>query len=753
MAMKSVVLPIGALNLDSGPTPGDHAWVIQNAWNLGSGLERVPGWTESAVTITGQPAGDAGCGIYSWNKGTSHRIYFATNTQIWEVASAATDVSGSAYTNNTNGVRFTSFGSWCLAANGVDKLQIIEVPTALAGAQNFSDHDSNVYATISSLSAVISPRYICSHKNHVIAADITFKSNYGSIGSFSTTGAGFTNQPNDDTITAESDGADTRLVTVYGTVTGGGDTVWYKDNVALTGAVPVTIAPPVGSGATKWEKILAVKVATTSGARTITFREASGALAITTIGVGASSSGVYSVPAANQQVGGVTVTMAADAATTRSVGLGGDSNSSGDYDYDSQALSGTTSVVSNMSYVTLLEVFTGDLEAARTVTVTIYAFPAGTRKPYMWWVSQIDSAINFGDETFAPSLTGSTREEAMDGDGDLSGVIDGGDAWYLFKEKSIHKIAGPPWQPVVISRSIGMIKGTSPYRQGDRIYFESEYGLYYIETSTNEVVPLYPGRLQVATSGGSNFSYGFNSGSYPDPASGSTVTAKGIFVITGSNIRISGDSRFGLVYVANPHTAYDSYLVYNEKLDEFFIMTDGEPDRVFSWITETDTFNTDKFPGSQLVGVKTTGIASVDHDFWYATQGGFNSTTPDAFDTYVLLPFKVLSNSEYVPTQVQAIKPIYNSNHVNATANTLGIRARIYSMSGQGKSWTVNGIFSTSNSSSKDGWYRVDSCPFATCHAIGFTIGKGTTGSGHKASFSGLVGVEVKYMAGPAQAQ
>lgn len=744
-----VVLPIGPMNLDIGPNPGEHSWVIRDAWDIGAGLERVPAWTTSGAATITTINGEGVCGAAPWTGGQPHRIYVATNTQLWEVSSStATDVSGSAYTNNTNWVRFAQFGPWCLAANGVDKLQIIEVPAAIGGAQNFSDHDSNTYATISSLSAVISPRYICSHKNHVIAADITFKSNYGSIGSFSTTGAGFTNQPEAlvatyDAIEITSTSAtDTspRTATIYGTTEGNGDAVSYEV-VTLAGLGVAT------STEVQWKKILAVKLSN-AAVGTVTFRRASDNATITQIAPAGTSSGVYSVPAANQQIGGVTVTMAADAATTRSVGLGGDSNSSGDYDYDSQALSGTTSVVSNMSYVTLLEVFTGDLEAARTVTVSIYAFPAGTRKPYMWWVSATDSAINFGDETFAPSLTGSTREEALDGEGSLTGVIDGGDAWYLFKEKSIYKIVGPPWQPKIISRSVGMKAFNVPYRQGERIYFWSTFGLYYVDTLTDEVVNLFDGRMQIATSSYANFNYGFLSGAYPDPSQ-ITTQATGTWVLD-DYVNISGDSRFGLVYIKNIAPQYKSIIVYNKHNDAFFLLTQGEMTGLVTNFVETPMGSASPFPGSSILAIATTGA---NHQVWYTVPGGFSSGTVSDTASYVALPFKVLSGDQYIPTQIQAIRPLFNSNHFSSTNNKLLVGARVISVSGQNKSWKLDGKLSLSDTYSLDGWVKVNNCPFATKHSIGFTIDKGATGTGHRAGFSGLVGVEVMYTAGPRQAQ
>lgn len=179
-----------------------------------------------------------------------------------------------------------------------------------------------------------------------------------------TTGNGlaFTNQPaNDGVEIVSSNAADTtQSATVYGT-TQGTDTV-VAETVALNGTTAVATVK------VDWGVILGVELSA-SCAGTVTFREASGNATITTITTGNLSKGVETVPTAVQAASNVTPMVAASDTTTKQVGLAG-TNAAGTVIYDSQALTNTTPLAVNSAFYTVTKVFTGDIEANRTVTVS-----------------------------------------------------------------------------------------------------------------------------------------------------------------------------------------------------------------------------------------------------------------------------------------------------------------------------------------------------------------------------------------------
>jgi len=220
-------------------------------------------------------------------------------------------------------------------------------------------------------------------------------------------GDAFTNQPANDGIEVLSDSNDdtTQTVTIIGTTTGT-DTV-VVETVTLTGTTAVSTAK------TNWGVVLAVKKsAATAG--TVTVREASGNATITA-GLTAEvlSVGVNTVDAADQAAYNRLLSIVASGSTTKQIGLKGTDNTDAVI-YDSQALTGTTAVLSNSVFRTITEIYTGDLEGTRTATVTnntdldINGAPLGyTRTAYgvgtAYAFTNTAAAIDFG--TTDPSIT------------------------------------------------------------------------------------------------------------------------------------------------------------------------------------------------------------------------------------------------------------------------------------------------------------------------------------------------------------
>lgn len=192
---------------------------------------------------------------------------------------------------------------------------------------------------------------------------ITFLSTALTSTTMLTTGNGlaFGNQPaNDGVEVLSSSAADTtQTVTIIGTTTGTDAVV--VETVTLNGTSVVSTTK------TDWGQVLAVKLSA-SCAGTVTVREASADATITTITTGNTSKGVETVLTADQQAYNVIPQIVCSGTGTKQIGLKG-TDSSGATIYDSQALTGATAVAVNTAFKRVTEVYTGDLESNRTVTL------------------------------------------------------------------------------------------------------------------------------------------------------------------------------------------------------------------------------------------------------------------------------------------------------------------------------------------------------------------------------------------------
>lgn len=189
-----------------------------------------------------------------------------------------------------------------------------------------------------------------------------------------TTGNGlaFTNQPANDGIEiVSSNAADTtQTVTIIGTTNGTNAVV--VESKALNGTTVVSTTK------TDWGVVLAVKLSA-SCAGTVTVREASADQTITTLATTVLSKGVETVLAANQQAYNVAPTFVASSTTTKQIGLGG-TDSTGAQIYDSAPANNTTAVTANVTFKRVTEVYTGDLESNRTVTLKTGAAEASEKR-------------------------------------------------------------------------------------------------------------------------------------------------------------------------------------------------------------------------------------------------------------------------------------------------------------------------------------------------------------------------------------
>ncbi|MFA5801199.1 MAG: hypothetical protein WC911_01850 [Thermoleophilia bacterium] len=182
------------------------------------------------------------------------------------------------------------------------------------------------------------------------------------------TGIEYTNQPANDQLTIESsDAADTAVpITIIGTTFGG---VVVSEEIKSTDGANGTT--PVDSVKNNWGLILAFKKPVTAG--TITVKEKSGGLTIRVIPALSTTDAVIAVAAGNQQAYNNKPEFAADAGTTKVIGFKRIATTGTTETYEAATLNGTAKQKPATASRRVTELYVGDLEAARTLTVTTTA--------------------------------------------------------------------------------------------------------------------------------------------------------------------------------------------------------------------------------------------------------------------------------------------------------------------------------------------------------------------------------------------
>jgi len=729
---NSTFIPVGMMNADSGAIPGDHLWTAVNVIYRNGFYEKIAGATAEYTFGAGQ----ALQGRHSFAHPGSPRAFIALTNSLWELTdSGATDMSGASYTNSTYGVSFATYGRYCYASNGVDPIQGLNVPDSTGSTLNFSDMN------YTDTGAEIAPRYICSHKNHLIGANVTMLDNYTQLSSH-TTGAGgnFGNQPANDSVQVISDnGADTtQTVTIIGTVFGT-DTL-VSESLPLAGLSPVT-----SSGAA-WGVIVAVKITGTT-AGTVTVRETSGGATITTLAAGTNPTAGVSTPSSTFYGGAQVINMVADGSTTKQVGYYGNGIVA-TYDSDSQALSGTTTVQSNIPLKDVQEFYIGDVESTRTVTFTSYEYPVNAEFPHHVFISGTDNPSGFGKIGTSPTIVGADIVPVFDGQGEISGAMDGGDCFFVFKTGSIHRFDGPPFVPTTISHTVGMKEGHWPYRQGDRVYFWSRSGLCYIDIHTNEVVEVFKGRLRISSSSYPE-TYGASIGTWPVPSNESIAITLNFDYVGTNKVHISGDRDHKLI-TCMYRSAQSScvVLVYHEDHDCFTLYTSLPEEAGIGG-------------GSVARATDGEGQCPLGNILWVVDSGSVNtvyksdvlslvSTTPDTDKPYLLWPF-VRFGPKDAKGRVIRVRPVFLDFYSNSVGNPPpdydGSIVVVGSLSGQGKNWN-RALKVESEPRSLDGWFGVPNSKYGDHHYIALFLSN-DSGDVEPAVIGGLMGIDVEFQVGP----
>jgi hypothetical protein len=175
-------------------------------------------------------------------------------------------------------------------------------------------------------------------------------------------GGNFANQPADDGVEVVSDSAldITQIVTIYGTIQGAA-TVIVSETIALNGTTAVAGAQ------IHWGVILGIELSAAC-AGTITIREASADATIITIAAASLSAGIAVIAEGRARY--TIPTRKGSGATTKILGVIGTDYLGEAYNVALAMDGATDAVIGATPLTTITKVLVGDVESARTVTIT-----------------------------------------------------------------------------------------------------------------------------------------------------------------------------------------------------------------------------------------------------------------------------------------------------------------------------------------------------------------------------------------------
>lgn len=137
------------------------------------------------------------------------------------------------------------------------------------------------------------------------------------------------------------------------------------------------------------------------------------------------------------------------------------------------------------------QILIGHVKFGNTAMPTGSALTVDTVYPSLVMWSAVDDPTRFGDPatTQHPSYDGSDYQLLADEYGSITGLV-GGDSAYIFKERAIYKMEGPPYTFRPIVTGIGTLYANSIVRYYDDIYFWGPAGPTVLRSgsSTPEVL-------------------------------------------------------------------------------------------------------------------------------------------------------------------------------------------------------------------------------------------------------------------------
>lgn len=366
---------------------------------------------------------------------------------------------------------------------------------------------------------------------------------------------------------------------------------------------------------------------------------------------------------------------------------------------------------------------------------------AGDQPLLVWW-SGLDNGSAFGDSTNAPSIDGTGWKQVFDGDGIITGLVGGYDAAFIFKDRSIHRMDGPPFQINCIANGVGCKYHKSIVRLNDRIYFWSTNGPAYVDTRSNEVVLLSKELMNASFVDSLNPRQGASVGSWPEITVGTSFLSFDESVLIRNTVQAMVDDAHRLIAFIWPNTLASSHgegvwagALYSEDTEAW---TGWAPYGVSASTLAltgpgvSDSYYNAPMTRTAIWGHATGGITK----YTLANNAGTGKAT-------FVLPFLPFTDAPGTVSRILAIRPIF----VHGGASTSGanplFQVEIQTNQGPWNRWPGTRTTELTPITSFDGFIQLPNTKYGVSHAILFNVGYGSGAS--QDFFVGLSALEVIY--------
>lgn len=302
---------------------------------------------------------------------------------------------------------------------------------------------------------------------------------------------------------------------------------------------------------------------------------------------------------------------------------------------------------------------------------------AAQRYPELVWWSATDNITRFGSEGATPSLIGTGYQPLYDDYGHITGLA-GGEDLYVFKERCIYRMSGPPFTFELISGSVGTTFPNSIVRLGNEIYFWGNAGPCVI--SGGQVRSLYDGKIDILLNGlgqGINLLNGnkTTAAGAPRPEYRTVIGGASqhsdsvIWTLSGPTPDASSPYDERISYMYNY-----AYNIKTQAFSRFLLYNDGSfaGDQVYGPVSIGTNFlevdrisNVVVYPDIVFFRVKSSLFATGGDSYTWATESGDTLVGYGRIQSEPLLITGFIQLSNSASTVVRRVRPVLTTRLVD----------------------------------------------------------------------------------------
>jgi len=391
-----------------------------------------------------------------------------------------------------------------------------------------------------------------------------------------------------------------------------------------------------------------------------------------------------------------------------------------------------------------------------------YGAIAADYHPDLVWWSATDNGVAFGSPADSPALLGTDYKFLYDGDGPITGMVAAADAFFVFKERAVYRVDGPPFQFSKISFGLGTVYPRSIVTRGTNIYFMSSSGPAVIDAVSSQM------RL-LSTDGGHRH---IVDSLLPRKGSSLGLIPQGFgntSPIQNTNVALDDSLNTPFTVTAFADQAHDRVIftasssltlvensgklcwIYDESSDSLSVAglysSNGIPTIVGTtgsiMLVPLAAYSKYRAPWQDMgvICIKVVGGAG---DIYLGLQGDDNPINSNGLVQF-RLPFTPFTDRPGVKTRILAFRPIYSRDAQSVLQAFTHKYAIIYSAA-PGFVWDkCSYVYNDSPITSFDGWVQTPNTVYSYMHSLGFNFTMTSEVADTKAWLANIVGVEIIY--------